>query len=479
MRISFIIPCLSTAERYGKALGKVGPTTEPLGPAYIAAAIREKRKNDKITILDAAVENYGINEVKDYLIKEKPDVVGVTILTPMYLRAKETISLIRKTLPKAQIVVGGPHVTIFPKQTLEENQDVDYAVVGEGEHTFVELLDALDNKKSLGNILGLIYRLNDKILINPPRHFIKDLDQIPLPARDLLPMDKYRPAPTYYLQLPSHIVLTSRGCPFQCSYCSKVFGQTYRFHSIGRIMKEINILINDYNAKEIIFRDDTFTINKGHVRKLCKRIIDEGIHNKIRWTCMTRVNLVDLKLLKLMKKAGCWSIHYGVESGSQRLLDLIGKGIILSEVRNAVKWTKTVGIEVKAFFMIGLPTETEEETQGTIDFTKELDPDWIQVTITTPYPGTKLYDIAKKDGTLKSFKWEDYQTWVGWANKELVYTPKGRDSKELKILQKKAMRDFYFRPQFVLRQLKYLRSWDRTKTYLLGALALAKSMFDK
>lgn len=476
MNILLISPCLSTSDRYGSALGKVGPTTEPLGLAYLAAYVREKRLNkDCIEILDMAALNYGEKELTAKLKEKKWDVTGIMVLTPMYLRAKETTLIVRKASPESKIILGGPHATIFPEQTLEEIPEIDLIVIGEGELTFCKLIDSLENGKSLGTVNGIAYREDGKTKRTIPRELVKDIDQLPMPSRDLLQMDLYKPAPTYYKKLPSYIMLTSRGCPFNCAYCSKISGTNYRSHSIGRIISEMEELIYQYGAREIIFRDDTFTINKAHVMKLCTEIIWKGLHKKIKWTCMTRVHLVDLDLLRLMKKAGCWSIHYGVESGNQRLLDLIQKGITLEQVKQAFKWTREAGIETKAFFMLGLPTETNKESLRTIDFTKKLDPDWIQVTITVPYPGTKLYDIAKKDGTLKSFKWENYQTWAGWSDKELVYYPEGRTPDELKDLQKRAMREFYLRPKFILRQLIGLRSLDNIKIYSQGAYALVKS----
>jgi len=476
MKVVLIQPCLSLKERYGKALGKVGPSCEPLGLAYLAAAIRN---NDyEVEIIDASALNYTNKQLIEHLKKSKPDLVGISILTPMYLRAKETIHNIKKSIKNIKIVVGGPHVTVFPKLTLEENPEIDFAIYGEAEHTIVEVLDALEKKSSLKKIKGLVLRDKDKVIINPAREIIKDIDTLSFPARDLLPMKIYRPAPTYFNKLPSYLILTSRGCPYNCSYCSKVMGNVYRAHSVKRVIEEMELLIDIYNAKEIIFRDDTFTVNRQRVEDLCDEIIKRKIHEKIKWTCMSRVNLVDLELLQKMKKAGCWSMHFGIESGSQRLLDLIQKGIKLEQSRNAIKWARKAGIETKAFFMIGLPTETKEESLATIKFSKELDPDWVQFTITTPYPGTKLYNITKKDGTLKSFKWEDYQTWAGWSNKDLVYVPEGRNADELKELQRYAMRSFYFRPKFILRQIKNINH-KNIKLYLNGFYALLKSGIKK
>lgn len=478
MKISLISPPLKKEDRYGKSLAKVGPVTEPLGLAYLAAAIKENRADD-VEIIDTIALNYNLKDLQEHLQRIKSDVVGISILTPMYLVAKDTIKIVRETLKDAIIIVGGPHVTIFPKETLKENNDINYAVIGEGEETIIELLESIEKNKSKNKIKGIAYKKDNKIVINEPRGFIKDLDKTSLPARELLPMERYKPTATYYKKLPSYVMLTSRGCPFRCVYCSKISGNTYRHHSVERVIKEMEILINEYKTKEIIFRDDTFTISRPFIVDLCNEIIKRELNKKIKWTCMTRVNLVDQELLNLMKKAGCWSMHYGVESGSQRLLDLIQKDITIAQIKNALKWTKKAKINTVAFFMLGLPTETKEESLETIKFTKTCGADWIQVTITVPYPGTKLFEIAKKDGTLKSLKWEDYQTWAGWSNKELVYVPKGRDAEELKNLQKKAVRTFYLRPKFILKQIIKLRSIENIKTYSQGAYAIIKSKFKK
>lgn len=476
MKILLISPHLTTTDRYGKALGKVGTVSEPLGLAYLAAAIREKR-DDEVTILDACALNYTSGDLEDYLRKDKWDVVGVMMLTPMYGKTIEVVDIVKKIDKNIKVLVGGPHPTIFPEETLKYNPNIDLAVVGEGEITIVELLDALENNKDLSEVKGISYRNEGKVIVNPPRPFIQNIDEIPISARDLLDMNLYRPAPTYYKKLPSFIMLTSRGCPYRCVYCSKISGKIYRKHSIDRIIKEMKILIDDYGAKEIIFRDDTFTIDKKHIRELCNKIIQEKLNKKIKWTCMTRVDLIDYGLLRLMKKAGCWSIHYGIESGSQRLLDVIQKDITIKQIRDALRWTSKTGIEIKAFFMLGLPTETRKESLQTLRFMKEINPDWVQVTITVPYPGTKLYEIAKKSGTLKSLEWENYQTWAGWSDKELVYIPEGRNADELKELQKRAMREFYFRPKFILKQITNLTSLHLFNIYLKGAYALFRSYF--
>jgi anaerobic magnesium-protoporphyrin IX monomethyl ester cyclase len=476
MKILLINPNLSAADRYGKSLGKVGPSCEPLGLAYIAAAIREKRQ-DEIKILDMIPLDMSLDGVKKEVEEFKPDVVGISFLTPMFVHVKKLIEAV-KEVSEAKIVVGGPHLTIMPLDTLKDIPQVDVGVVGEGEETFPELCDAFEGKLKLEKVKGIVYR-DEGVKMTPMRSFIENIDDCPLPARDLLPMKLYTPAPTYYQRTPSFLVLTSRGCPFRCVYCSKIGGRKYRHHSVERVLKEVNILIDEYKAKEVIFRDDTFTVNKKFAMDLCNALIENGIHKKIKWTCMTRVPLVDKEVLSLMKKAGCWSIHFGIESGSQRLLKLIKKDITLDQAKKAVKWCREVGIETKAFFMLGLPTETVEDSKQTIKFTRELDPDMIQVTLTIPYPGTELYNMARADGTLNSMNWEDYQTWAGWSDKNLVFVPKGRDAEELKELQKKTMRDFYLRPKVVLRMISKIKSYDMLKMYFIGAYALVESKLSK
>ncbi|MAG77815.1 B12-binding domain-containing radical SAM protein [archaeon] len=476
MKILLINPNLSAADRYGKSLGKVGPSCEPLGLAYIAAVIREKR-SDEIKILDGIPFNLSLDDIKKEVEDYKPDVIGITFLTPMFVHVKKLIEAV-KEVSEAKIVVGGPHLTIMPMDTLKDIPQVDFGVVGEGEETFPELCDAFEGKLELKDVKGIVYR-DDGIKMTAMRNFVDNIDDCPLPARDLLPMESYVPAPTYYQRTPTFLVLTSRGCPFRCVYCSKIGGRKYRHHSIERVLKEVNVLIDEYKAKEIIFRDDTFTVNRKFAMDLCNVLIENGINKKIKWTCMTRVTLVDKEILSLMKKAGCWSIHFGIESGSQRLLKLIKKDIDLNQAKKAVKWCREVGIETKAFFMLGLPTETKEESEQTIRFTRDLDPDMIQVTLTVPYPGTELYNMAKEDGTLNSMNWEDYQTWAGWADKDLVFVPKGREAKELKEMQKRAMREFFLRPKVIFRLVTKIKSYDMFKMYFAGAYALVESKLKK
>jgi anaerobic magnesium-protoporphyrin IX monomethyl ester cyclase len=475
MKILLLNPDLSLSERYG-LLAKLGPTTEPLGLAYLAAAIRNA--NYYVKIIDAAALHYRPSDLIKEIEQNDYDVVGITFMTPMYSCAMDIIRMIREANKNIKIIVGGPHVTILPEETLRENGAIDIAVLGEGEHTIVELLNALEKGKlDLSKISGLAWfdKETEQFVITSQREPEENIDNILMPARDLLPMALYRPTPTYYQKLPAYILLTTRGCPFSCCYCSKLFGNKIRHHSIERVIIEMEILIKDHGAQEIIFRDDTFTVNRNYTMQLCQEIVKRSIHKQIKWMCMTRVDLVDKELLQIMKKAGCWSMHFGVESGSQPLLDLIQKNVTIEQIYKAFLLTRETGIKTKAFFMLGLPTEKNEDSLETINFAKKLDPDGVQFTITVPYPGTKLFDIVKKMGHIKSLNWDDYQTWSGWTNKDLVYIPEGRTQKELKDLQKRAMRQFYLRPKIILRSILCVKSLDILKSYYHGGLALIKS----
>ncbi|MBI2671173.1 radical SAM protein [Candidatus Woesearchaeota archaeon] len=395
------------------------------------------------------------------------------MLTLMYTQALNVCKLAKKVNSKTYTVIGGPHPTIAASATLQHEKEIDFAVIGEAEITFLQLLEAMDGKRNLSDVDGIAYKTKTgEVRLTKPREVIEDLDIMPIPDRSLLKMHLYRPSVSYYKRLPAYIILTTRGCPYRCTFCSKVFDKKYRQNSVARVIEEMEILIEQFGAKEIVFRDDTFTMRWPWINEFCNKVIEKGLYKKARWSCMTRVNLINLDMLKLMKKAGCWGIHFGVESGNQRLLDLIKKDTTVQQIRDAFKWCKEAGIETRAFMMLGLPTETKEESLQTIQFAKELDPDWAQFTITTPYPGTELYEQANQFGELKSIDWDNYQTWAGFSDHNLVWVPKGRNSQELKELQRKALKEFYFRPKFIFKKLIHIDNFAIFKKYVLGAWAI-------
>lgn len=477
MNILLINPPYLTQDRYGKNLAQFGPTTEPLGLAYVAAAL--EKEGYAVKILDAAAEGFHQEDIFRKIRQDRYDIIGITMLTPMFKCSIETVKTAKQARSGVKIVVGGVHPTVLPLETLKDNPQIDFIVIGEGEITVVELIKALENNGDLKKIAGIGFRSNEDVIINYIRPLIKDIDNIPFPARHLLPMERYKMTASRSRKKRCYTIIVARGCPFRCTYCSHPFGKTFRHHSVERILDELKLLITNYGAQEINFEADTLTINKDFLSSLCQGIIKSGYHQKIRWTCEARVDTVNKEMLKLMHEAGCWQISYGVESGAQRLLDLIKKDFTLEQVAEAFQLTKEIGISIRAFFMLGLPTETRKESWETINFAKKLDADWTQFTITTPYPGTELFALAQKDGTLKSLHWQDYRTWAGWTEEELVYVPAGRSSLELKGLQREALKQFYLRPKVILRFLRSMDSLHSLKKYIAGARALLSNLKDR
>ena len=472
--VEFIFPPLSVSERYGSR--NIGKGHEghlpPLGLASLAAYLIDKKY--RVDIIDALANELTDNEIIEKISQDNPKAIGFSALTSMFHRAVITAEKLKKKFPEKLIIMGGHHATIMPKEAMQKHRCFDILVYGEGELTFAEIMQKfkeakyntkkfLNDYKTLGKIKGILFKKKGKIIINSPREHIQNLDSLPFPARHLLPIEKYVPLPNQYLRLPVVHMVAIRGCPFNCTFCSNnaVFGRMIRAKSPARVIEEIKHVIEKYGAKEISFWDDTMTVKRDWMEEFCNLIIENGID--ITWTCYARVDTVDLPLLKLMKKAGCWNIFYGFESGNQQLLDNIGKRITLQQIRNAAKWTKEAGIEIRASFMIALPGETPELAEQTLEFAKELNPDYVQFCITTPYPGTALYNDAKKYGKLT----KDFDKFHGW---DAVFVPKGyKNKQEILQMEKRMFKEFYLRPAYVLGRFAKIKSFRDLMRYAKGA----------
>lgn len=462
MKVLLLFPPVTLKERYSEDMKddkEIGGHLPPLGLLYLGAMLKEN--GIEVKLLDATASALDENGIFKSIERESPDLIGISVLTSTFHRTKELAKRIKAKFLDTPIVMGGPHISVFPSETLEENPDIDYCVFGEGEHTLVELVEALEGEGNLSKIKGLVYRENGAVEKNEARESIKDLDSLPFPARDLLDMEKYSPLPNNYKRLPLVNMLVSRGCPFGCSFCSKaVVGRIYRIRSVENVIVEIKELKEKYGIREVAFWDDVFTVKRDWVLEFCDRLKSEGID--ISWTCESRVNLVDLELLKKMKEAGCWNIFYGIESGEQELLDNINKGIKVEQIKNAVKWTKEAGIEIRGSFMLGLPGETPELGRKTIQFAIDLDVDYAQFSVTTPFPGTKLYEDSSKFGTLL----QDFDRYTEWTP---VFIPHGyKNENELKEIHRKAYRRFYLRPSYFLKRLRKINSFGELKRLYKG-----------
>lgn len=369
----------------------------PLGLAYLAAVL--EADDHEVQVFDFGLEpDTPLEDDAARALAFEPHLVGITAMTSVYHSALETATLLKAYLGRP-IVLGGPHATVYPHRVLNEAPVIDYVVRGEGEETLRELVRALDNgARDVSAIQGLTYRHRGEIVSSPDRPLIDDLDALPFPARHLLDPKRYglrTPAGE-----PMITVLSSRGCPYNCSYCFKgIVGRTYRQRSPDNIIAELHQVIDRYGAHSFYFIDDLFTINLRRLEALTQQLIDEQLD--VRWQCLARVDRVNPEILKKMYAAGCRRIHYGIESGNQQVLDRIGKRIELSQVRQAVRWTHDAGIETKGYFMLGLPGDTAETMEQTVNLAVELDLDQTMFSLTTPFPGTRLWDelVEKRPGT--------------------------------------------------------------------------------
>ena len=415
-------------------------TTPPLGLGYLASVLR--KEGFKVKIIDDAVEKLGLNKllnkVKNALI------VGITSTTPTFNAALKYAQKIKNRFPEIFVVLGGVHVTFMPYDALK-HEFVDAVCAGEGEHTLREVAERVERGKTLEGVKGLIYKEDGKIIDNGKREPIQDLDSLPFPAYDLMPLDRYTVLGHRMEHFP---MISSRGCPFGCRYCSSslFMGRKFRARSAENVVDEVEWLVNEFKAQYIAFSDDTFTLNRKRVEEICRELINRGI--EVEWSCSSRVDTINRSILEKMKRAGCSAIYYGVESASPAILRYYRKKINLDMVEKAVKLTKEFGIMTICSFIIGSPYETKEDMKATLRFALKLDPDYAQFSILTPYPGTEIYEEAKEKGLLLSTNFDDYT--AGKPVLRNIYMSPEEISRFLKYCYLR----FYLRPKFILRELR-------------------------
>ena len=417
----------------------VGTTGPPLGLAYLASMVRDEHD---VRIVDSLAEDYNYGDVERIIKKYDPDVVGITSTTSMIPDAYAIAKIAKRYNENVKIVMGGPHVTFLPERTFQECPYIDFIVRGEGELTFRELINSLERDGDPSNILGLSINLRDKVKNNPPRPLIKDIDTIPMPSYDLLPMEKYQANGVRF-----GTVMTSRGCPFNCAFCSSSlqFGKRWRGHSDSRVIEELKHLHEKYRIREIEFLDDTFTLNKHRAIRIARRIVKEGLD--ISWSASSRVDTFTEEVAEAMKKSGCHTIYFGIESGSRKTLNFIGKGITPEQSISAVKKAKRHKLRALGSFVIGFPEETKEDIKKTIKFSKKVGVDFAQFTIATPYPGTRLWKYASAKKLILTFDWRKYTTL------DPVMKLKNFTSQQITKLLQKAYISFYLRPSFLIKDL--------------------------
>jgi len=465
MKVLLLQPLTSQKKLWGK-YSVEGGLIPPIGLLTIASFLESK--GHRIRIIDPIVNNYDEKKLENFLKKNHFDLIGVSAFTNTVTDTYHTVNFCKKVSPHTQIIVGGVHATILPIQTMKENANIDFLAIGEGELVMEKLLKHLESgTPALKNIKGLAFRTRGKkIIVTPKKECIKNINSLPLPAYHLLDMSKYIPHPTQYKVLPSFPLVTQRGCPFNCAFCSAhvVHGRTVRYKSVNNLIKEIKLLIDKYGAKGIHFQDSTFTINKKYITDFCKEIIKRNL--KFKWDINTRVDCLDEKLLSLMKKAGLWMINFGLESGNQSSLDLLNKGITLSQIKKTIKMVRRHGIVTFSTWILGIPGEDEAMVKKTIKFAKEIGTELALFFLPVPYPGTDLIDICRKDGGLvEDAKWEDYSS-VDFSNPVYVNPLIGKE-KMLKLLRY-AYLSYYLSPKILWRNLKCVKDWHDLTRYWRG-----------
>ena len=444
------------------------PPFIPLGIGYLAAVLEQNGYD--VNVIDCQALKLTLSEVENELRKRQPDVVGLTSTTLTYKSALKIIKVAKKALPNCLTVLGGSHVTFWDENALQECPSLDVVVRKEGENTLLEIVQRLDACKSFHDVVGTTCRKDGNVIKNPDRPYIENLDELPYPAVHLFPLEQFNKYGNIIFP-----VMTSRGCVYWCDFCTAVrmFGKRYRMRNPKKVVDELEYLHKKYGEKQYTFYDDAFTVNQKRTEEICNEIIKRGL--KIKWDCETRVDMVSKDLLLKMRAAGCIAVWYGVEAGSQKVRDAMGKGISTQQTLNAFKWTQDAGLMAVASIILGFPGETKETAMESVKLLRKINPDEIGIYIATPYPGTPMYDRVIKMGWLKITDFDRYDTATPTFESPTMTVD------ELRKIHDKAHQSFYLRPTYVIRAFSkggvYGYSTTRTALAWLRRLIASKLGF--
>ena len=422
------------------------PMLPSLGLATVAGSILELGSDYDVRIIDLNVEHDENRILQDTFSDFQPDMTGVSFTIQNTNRADEISRMAKEYSKNAVTIAGGPHVSFLENgiKTVQTSS-FDIAVVGEADLTIQDIL-----KHDLANVPGIVFKKNGKAIANTPREPIPDLDALPMPAWHLFKLDRYKMPKLLCKKSRVAPIETSRGCPFRCNFCSRnVFGMRYKYKSPDRVLKEFQY-IKECGFEEVHVMDDMFTLLRPRAQKICERLAEEKNDVYINIMNGIRVNSVDRKMIETMKAANVYRASFGAESGNQKVLDDIQKGIKVEDIPNCFKMCREVGIETLGYFMLGFPADTEETMQDTIDLAKKADPDIAKVDICTPIPGTVLFDrYAKMNGVLKVTDWSNFI----YHDPREVYNHPTLKWETIYKYYHKFYREFYFRPKYIARRL--------------------------
>lgn len=461
-------PPLSSWEQYCY-LEQTSNNVAPLGLLNLAAVCRQA--GVETAVVDAEAKGLSYEEAVERVLSFGPRVVGITAVTLSISNAARLAAGLKERDKGLKIVVGGPHLSAVPEETMQRYSQFDIGAIGEGELTVVELIDALRGNRPIEGVNGLILRGDKGLYRTPPREYIKDLDTLPMQAWDLLEdfPDIYTPPAHSFGRLPVAALYTTRGCPQHCTFCSKnVFGNNMRFFSAGYVLSEIKHLVREYGIREIKFYDDNMTASAKRFRAICEGIIRDGLD--VTWTCVSRVDLVDEQLLRLAKKAGCWQISYGLEAASDRMLAFLKKGTTVEKIKRALDATHKAGIRVRGYYIAGLPTQTPEELEETVRFVLREHVDDFQLHYFTPFPGTPIAEGIERYGKVVG-------DWHDMNKHQPVFIPHGFTYESLQRAYNSALRRFYLRPKVIMSYLGQIRSWSAFAKFAKSGASVAWHWF--
>lgn len=466
-RVIFLVPPekVFSESKYNKRGLRNESVFPPLGIAYIAAYL--KQHDFEVAIIDSLALQMSQQEIIEKVKEFKPDFIGITVLTQQYGAAVNLAKALKASNGSIPVIFGGIHIFSEHEEIIKKEPAVDFCVRGEGELTLLELIQTLQSKGKLSNVKGITYRENGKVTINPDREFIKNLDELPFPAWELLPMNEYRAPISLNNGDPFVSVLATRGCPFKCHYCELAsMWRTQRRRSVENVLAELEVLKKTYHVKYIDFIDDLLVADKKWAMKLFQGMVEKKL-NTIQWECSGRIGLMSEELMRSMKKAGCKCVNYGVEFGSQRMLDFVNKNITIQQIYDTIALTNKVGIPVKGLFMMGYPTETKAEVEETIKLARNLKMDFLAVSLVAPYPGTQLYKYCQDNGLfdqadyditqlrfkaikLENMTMDDLIRYSEQIDREFLMRP----SYIIQMLFKHPLTALKFGPKFILRLFK-------------------------
>ena len=443
-KVLFVNPSRAYSIYKDTKIGVAIPIMPPLGISALAAVSR--RAGHDVRMLDLGVEKDSVQALKNELSTFRPDYVGFTATTPLYKEIRKLSFISREMLGNdVTLLAGGPHVTAVPEDSLKESE-FDAIALGEGEDTLIAILSG----QRFEEITGLGYKdSSGKVIINGSGRIINNLDDIPLPALDLLDINNYKSSSVITRKNPAGPLETSRGCPYQCTFCNKnISGSKWRQKSPERVIEEI-MYLKKIGFREFHIIDDLFTVNLDKCKVICEEMIRHEINMPWNLRVGVRVDRIDEEFVSLAARAGCYQMGMGFESGDEESLKAIKKGIKLDQSIKAVKLLRKYKVESAGFFMLGLPGETEEKMKKTIDFACKMSPDYAKATILVPLPGTVLFDDFKKQGLIKTYDWDLYD----FHNGRNIYDHPNLPWDVLEKYYEMFHRKFYFRMSYILKRI--------------------------